>query len=97
MCVDVLGPCWLEVEARERHVKVLSDCMHSLLGKSKLRSHITYDFLYVDSMVDDVVGGRINFGIGIVIDIVGELCELAIEVLFPLAHGFGKKGFDEDG
>jgi hypothetical protein len=32
MCVDVLGPCWLEVEARERHVKVLSDCMHSLLG-----------------------------------------------------------------
>lgn len=51
----------------------------------------------VDSMVDDVVGGRINFGIGIVIDITGELCELAIEVLLPPTHGFGKKGFNKDG
>ena len=53
-------------------------------------------FLYVDGMVDDVVGGHINFGVGIVIDIVGELCELGMELLFPLSRGFGEEGFGED-
>ena len=41
--------------------------------------------------MDDVVGGRINFGVG------GKLCELAIELLFPLLHGFGEEGFIEGG
>jgi hypothetical protein len=40
-------------------------------------------------MVDDVVGGHFNFGVG------GELCEFANELLFPLPHGFGEKGFGE--
>ena len=48
-------------------------------------------------MVDDVVSGRINFGVGIMVDIGGELCKLAIELLFPLSHGFGEEGYGERG
>ena len=48
-------------------------------------------------MVDDVVGGCINFNVGIVVDVGGKLCKLAIELLFPLLHGFGEEGFDEGG
>ena len=83
------------VEARERHGKVLSDCMHFMLRLLELCSHITYNLLYVDGVVDDVVGGRINFGVGIVIDVGGELYELAIKLLFPFLHRFGKEGFGE--
>ena len=60
-------------------------------------NHITYDFLHVDGMVDDVGGGCINIGAGIVVDVGDELCELAIELVFPLPHGFGEEGFDEGG
>ena len=81
----------------EIHGRVLSDCMHSLLGQLELRSHIVYDFLYEDDMVDGVVSGCINFGVDIVVDVNGELCEFAIELLFPLLHGFGEEGFNEVG
>lgn len=46
-------------------------------------------------MVDDVIGCRINFDVGIVVHVGGELCKFAIELLFPLPHGFGEKGFGE--
>ena len=36
-------------------------------------------------MVDDVVGGHFNLGVG------SELCEFAIKLLYPLPHGFGEK------
>ena len=49
----------------------------------ELHSHLTCDFLYVDNMMDDV-SGRINFGVGIMVDIGGELCKLAIEQLPPM-------------
>ena len=61
----------------------------------ELRSHFTYNFLYVDGVVDDVVRGRIKFGVGIVVDVGGELYEHAIELHFPLLHGFGEEGFGE--
>ena len=46
-------------------------------------------------MVDDVVSGCINFNVGIMVDLGGELWKLAIELLFPLQHGFGVEGFGE--
>ena len=57
----------------------------------ELCSHITYDLLYVDGMVDDVVGSHINFRVGIMVDVDGELYELAIKLLFPLLHGLMKR------
>ena len=51
--------------------------------------------MYVDGMVDDVVTGHINFGVGIVIDVGGELYELVINLLFPLPYGFGEECFGE--
>jgi hypothetical protein len=84
-------------KAWEIHGKVLSDCMHYLLRQLELRSHIIYDFLYVDDMTDGVVSGYINFGVDIMVDVHDELCEFAIELLFPLLHGFGEEGFNEVG
>ena len=45
----------------------------------------------------DVVSGCIDFGVGIVVDVDGELYELVIELLFPLLHGLGEEGFSEVG
>ena len=44
--------------------------------------------------MDDVVGNCINLGVGIVDDVGGELCKLAIKLLFPLAQGFGEEGYN---
>jgi hypothetical protein len=102
VCVNVLGALLVGggeavVEARKRHDNVSSDCMHYLLRCLELCSHSTYDLLYVDDMVDDVVGSCINFGVGIMVDIDGELYELAIKLLFPLSHGFNEEGYGEGG
>lgn len=48
-------------------------------------------------MVNVVVGSSINFGVGIMVDIRGELYELAIKLLFPLPHGFNEEGYGEGG
>lgn len=63
----------------------------------ELCSHITYDLLVVDGMVNVVVSSCINFGVEITVDIRGELYELAIKLLFPLPHGFNEEGYGEGG
>lgn len=71
--------------------------MHSLLGCLEFHGHVAYDLLYVDGVVYEGVGCRVHFGVGVVVDGVGKLCEFAVYLLLPLLHGFGEVLFREGG